>query len=45
MATNLVDNHDEGRWCIILLGPDVSMSFVRKQCAKQNVLWGCNMGN
>ena len=23
MVTNLVNNHDEGRWCIVLLGPDV----------------------
>ena len=24
MVTNLVDNHDEGRWCTILMGRDVS---------------------
>ena len=36
MVTNLVDNHDEGRWCTVLLGPGVS-DVVRKKgvCAAE----------
>lgn len=39
MVTNLVNNHDEGKWCIILLGPDVSDVFCEKGvCAAENTV-------
>ena len=39
MATNLVDNHDEGIWPIILLGTDVFDVFCEKGvCAAEDTV-------